>query len=123
MEARLTSPIIVTGMHRSGTSMTAMLLAQHGVHMGERLIPGNRHNPRGYFEDADFVELQRSMLAAATAGGTRGWPDWGWTEDERFDTRKLASFAPQVHFGDGKIRAARSCSNSGRNDCRKHVFC
>lgn len=96
MEARLTSPIIVTGMHRSGTSMTAMLLAQHGVHMGERLIPGNRHNPRGYFEDADFVELQRSMLAAATAGGTRGWPDWGWTEDERFDTRKLASFAPQV---------------------------
>ncbi len=76
--------------------MTAMLLAQHGVDMGSRLIPGNRHNPRGYFEDADFVKLQRSMVAAATAGGTRGWPDWGWTEDERFDTTRLASFAPHV---------------------------
>ncbi len=76
--------------------MIARLLAQHGVEMGARLIPGNRHNPRGYFEDADFVELQRSMVAAATAGGVRGWPDWGWTEDERFDTTKLASFAPQA---------------------------
>ncbi len=76
--------------------MIAALLAQHGVAMGARLIPGNRHNPRGYFEDADFVELQRSMLAAATAGGVRGWPDWGWTEDERFDVTKLAPFVPQA---------------------------
>lgn len=90
------TPIIVTGMHRSGTSMIAMLLAQYGVDMGSRLIPGNRHNRRGYFEDADFVALQRSMLASATAEGVRGWPDWGWTEDECFDTTKLASFAPQA---------------------------
>ena len=76
--------------------MTAMLLAQHGVDMGSRLVPGNRHNRRGYFEDADFVALQRSMMAAATAGGVRGWPDWGWTEDECFDTTRLASFAPEV---------------------------
>lgn len=87
--------------------MTAMFLAQHGVDMGSRLISGNRHNARGYFEDADFVELQQSMLAAATAGGVRGWPDWGWTEDECFDSTKLAAFAPQVQ----RLLELRSTNN------------
>jgi GT2 family glycosyltransferase len=73
---------IVAGMHRSGTSMTGGLLAALGVNMGDRLVPADRSNPRGYFEDLDFLELNRRLLAACVPAGEPGWPDWGWTESE-----------------------------------------
>ncbi|MCD6476962.1 MAG: sulfotransferase, partial [Candidatus Aenigmarchaeota archaeon] len=42
--------IIVLGMHRSGTSMTAGVLHRLGVNMGKNLMKGNWANPLGYFE-------------------------------------------------------------------------
>jgi glycosyltransferase involved in cell wall biosynthesis len=92
----MTAPVIVTGMHRSGTSMIASMLADSGISMGQRLVPANRHNRRGYYEDADFVKLQRLMLATATEEGKAGWRDWGWTEDEKFDAQCLRAFLPQA---------------------------
>lgn len=50
-------PIIVLGIPRSGTSMTAGILASLGVLMGLRFQVPDKHNPRGDFEDRDFVEL------------------------------------------------------------------
>lgn len=78
-------PWIVAGMHRSGTSLVASALASAGIDPGDRLLPADARNQRGYFEDLDFLDLNRRMLAAACAGGTAGHPDWGWTEDERLD--------------------------------------
>jgi hypothetical protein len=49
-------------MHRSGTSLAAALLQSSGLDVGERLMEGNWSNPRGHFEDMDFVELQRAAL-------------------------------------------------------------
>jgi hypothetical protein len=54
--------LIVVGMHRSGTSLAASLLASAGMSAGDRLMEGNWSNPRGHFEDLDFVELHMAAL-------------------------------------------------------------
>ena len=56
--------LIITGMHRSATSLTAMLLRSDGVNIGERLMPPTPENREGYFEDLDFVELHMRALWA-----------------------------------------------------------
>lgn len=77
--------LIVTGMHRSGTSLVASLLSAWNVRMGDRLLPADRGNPAGYFEDVDFLELNRRILIACTPPED-GHRDWGWTESETFIT-------------------------------------
>ncbi len=55
-------------MHRSGTSLTASLVASAGVHLGERLVGPERGNPKGHFEDVDFYELHQRALTANGLG-------------------------------------------------------
>lgn len=57
--------IIVLGMFRSGTSMTAGILSRLGVDMGEDVLEPSRANPTGYFEAKDFFQLSRNILRAA----------------------------------------------------------
>jgi glycosyltransferase involved in cell wall biosynthesis len=83
--------LIVTGMHRSGTSLLASFLRAAGINLGENLYPADSANPLGYFEDLDFLELQRKMLLACTIDES-GWRDWGWTESQRLDFSRLPSF-------------------------------
>jgi len=83
--------LIVTGMHRSGTSFVASLLAAWNVRMGDRLLPADRGNPAGYFEDAGFQELNRRILVACTQP-EEGHRDWGWTESGNFDAAQLPAY-------------------------------
>ncbi|MDJ1178993.1 methyltransferase domain-containing protein [Roseofilum sp. BLCC_M91] len=53
---------ILGGMHRSGTSLTASLLNNLGVHLGDRLVATTIGNDRGHFEDLDFVEFHQNVL-------------------------------------------------------------
>ncbi|HEX7833705.1 MAG TPA: glycosyltransferase, partial [Thermoanaerobaculia bacterium] len=76
--------LIVAGMHRSGTSLVASLLAAWNVRMGDRLLPADGGNPAGYFEDVDFLNLNRRILDACTPHEA-GHRDWGWTESEAFN--------------------------------------
>ncbi len=69
---------IVTGSGRSGTSLVAQLLAAAGGDFGppERLQPADSHNPRGYLEDQEVMELNIRLLLGlladpATMLGTR----------------------------------------------------
>ncbi|HEX9941494.1 MAG TPA: hypothetical protein VGG03_05740 [Thermoanaerobaculia bacterium] len=78
------STIVVAGMHRSGTSLVASILAAFGISMGEQRI-ADQNNPRGYFEDLDFLALDRHMLVEATLPDDGGHRDWGWTESEQLD--------------------------------------
>ena len=82
-------PLIIAGMHRSGTSLVASLAAAAGVDVGERLVEADRANPRGYFEDVDFLSLQQRMLAESTPAYDGGHRDWGWTESERLDRTRF----------------------------------
>ncbi|MEG4917854.1 O-linked N-acetylglucosamine transferase family protein [Microcoleus sp. B7-D4] len=84
------SPVlIITGMHRSGTSLTAAFLQKIGLDLGNNLLKGNYWNPPGYFEDSDFVEFQRTILQTCSLSDETGFPDWGWTESEQLDAQKL----------------------------------
>ncbi|MEM7165652.1 MAG: sulfotransferase [Planctomycetota bacterium] len=56
------TPLIITGMHRSGTSLLANLLQEAGVAMGQVLEAASSFNPKGHFEDRDFMELHREAL-------------------------------------------------------------
>lgn len=93
----MTPPLILTGMHRSGTSLVASLMQRLGIDMGERLIPADFRNPRGYHEDADFVDLHRRMVRRDLPEDDGGFPDWGWTESEA---------TPMVDHGDVRPVAA-----------------
>ena len=57
--------LVITGMHRSGTSLMASLLQHAGVHVGDDLL-GNEFpgNPRGHFEDRSFLDLHEDVLSA-----------------------------------------------------------
>jgi len=61
---RMSPALVVTGMHRSGTSLTAAILASTGVDMGDRLLGADAANPRGHFEDIDFLLFHQQALAA-----------------------------------------------------------
>ena len=67
------SALIIVGMHRSGTSLTASLLKGAGVHLGERLLGPHESNIKGHFENLDFLEFHRSVLMSQAIH-----PD-GWT--------------------------------------------
>ena len=51
--------VCVLGMHRSGTSLIAGLMARLGIDLGpeEEFLPPESYNPRGYLELADLVHL------------------------------------------------------------------
>ncbi|MDR9401949.1 MAG: chromosome partitioning protein ParA [Halothece sp. Uz-M2-17] len=60
-----TSPIlIITGMHRSGTSLTASLLQSAGVDIGSKLMAPSEGNIKGHFEDLEVVEFHENVLEA-----------------------------------------------------------
>ena len=89
--------VVVAGMHRSGTSFVASLLHAAGYGMGERQLAADRANRKGYFEDVDFLDLNRRMLRAAVPGDDAGHHDWGWTESERFDARAFEPFRSEAN--------------------------
>jgi len=87
------NPVIITGMHRSGTSLTASLIQKIGVKLGEQLLEADVFNPTGYFEDVDFLEFQRTVLKAMSPSGDfSSHTDWGWTERETLDRSLLPTY-------------------------------
>ena len=85
-------PIIITGMHRSGTSLVASWLSALGIDLGAKLLPPDKSNARGYFEDLDFLQFQRLMLSESCLPNDGGHPDWGWTESEYLDKKTFKDF-------------------------------
>lgn len=60
--------ILVTGMHRSGTSLVCQLLARLGVSFGDPAdrFPADRWNEAGYFEQRAVMDLNSRIVT--------GWP-------------------------------------------------
>lgn len=57
--------IVVLGMHRCGTSMTAGILHHLGVHMGDYGFKPNGWNEKGYFENRYITEINEKILSKA----------------------------------------------------------
>jgi len=58
--------IVVLGAPRSGTSMTAGILSHMGVDFGKVRSP-DAENPRGYYEDRDFLKLILKIFRSVDA--------------------------------------------------------
>ncbi|KJS36961.1 MAG: hypothetical protein VR74_10670 [Hyphomonas sp. BRH_c22] len=55
--------VVITGFHRSGTSLIGGAMRALGMWFDdEHLIPGDDDNPKGYFEDARVVQLNGRLL-------------------------------------------------------------
>jgi hypothetical protein len=89
-------PLVVAGMHRSGTSLAASLVQAAGVDVGERLLEPDPANPLGYFEDTGFLALQQRMLTDSTPADDGGHRDWGWTESERLDPERFSLYREEA---------------------------
>jgi hypothetical protein len=61
--------IVILGMHRSGTSLTANLVKQWGAYAGpeEELAAADKWNPYGYWENFPLIYLNMDLLNAVGA--------------------------------------------------------
>ena len=62
--------LLLTGMHRSGTSLLGGLVNAIGIDLPGRLIKGDIYNIDGYYEREDIVEIQEDLLISLG----RWWP-------------------------------------------------
>src|SRR5262245_19278390 len=54
--------LIITGMHRSTTSLVTQWLRQCGLFVGERLVGPDPGNTQGQVEDPDFLKMHERLL-------------------------------------------------------------
>ena len=94
--------VLVLGMHRSGTSSVAGLLALAGLPLGERLIAGNDFNPKGYFEHEVIWRLDHELLEALGSSwyDVRRLPErWPQSEAAAGIRKKLAQVLDRDFIG------------------------
>ncbi len=74
--------IIVTGMHRSGTSLLTSILYKAGISPGEdaQFFSPRPDNPKGYYERKDVWEINEKILKAAQSK---------WYDILHFDPEKI----------------------------------
>ena len=56
------NPVIVLGMHRSGTSAMARLVQELGMNVGANLLPATDGNVYGHFEDEAFIRFHDELI-------------------------------------------------------------
>jgi hypothetical protein len=99
---------LILGSGRSGTSLTAGLLAQSGYYMGTKVYDGDPSNPKGVFEDGEINAINEVIIRDSTStlaarfiqdrGPTRAWwlmrarlvSPWLRHNDARWGQRWLA---------------------------------
>lgn len=88
------APIMIVGMHRSGTSFLTGTLQTAGLELGKH-SEWNPHNLKGNRENPDIVELHDQILARCNAAWDR--PPHGpvqWSESEQKNAKNLISNYP-----------------------------
>lgn len=104
--------LVIAGMHRSGTSLVASLVAGAGIALGDRLLGVGHGNERGHFEDVDFLELHQKALRSC------GFHGDGILPEGRID------FPVGLEARAGEILAARRAAGApwGWKDPRTLLF-
>lgn len=75
--------VVVLGMHRSGTSLVAKMLACLGCDLGGPVIDPQSDNPLGYFENRDVILIHEAFLRQSH----RTWSDPGPLPSAEFETQ------------------------------------
>ncbi|MEB3279448.1 MAG: sulfotransferase [Lyngbya sp.] len=82
LETQKSSVLILTGMHRSGTSLATALLQSSGLHIGRKQLNKNKYNPKGYFENVDFLNFHQAVLQSQEIVSE------GWTLQENLEVEE-----------------------------------
>src|SRR3546814_7822837 len=102
--------LIVLGMHRSGTSALAGVLAKLGAQTPKTLMTLQRDNPRGFFESAALAKLHDQLLRSAGSC----WHDWskfdlGWLKSwAAVQFRERLGLVIEQEYGDAPMILLRS---------------
>lgn len=80
--------VVVLGMHRSGTSALAGVLARLGCDLPSQIMPANEFNPKGFYESLLAYNLNDAILAS----GGSGWDDWQAFNPDWIDSPNAAGF-------------------------------
>ena len=89
----MATAVLVSGMHRSGTSATAGALNLLGVSLGSNLLGPGEDNPKGYWESTRAVEIHDKLLGQLG----RSWDDIRELPDDWLDHPATAQAALEVH--------------------------
>lgn len=91
-------PLVIGGMHRSGTSLTASLLAHAGLHVGDNLLGCHHGNALGHYEDIGFLTFHERALMALGLG------------NEGYTTRPCSVMTPHLRRKARRLVAPRLAS-------------
>ena len=82
--------VVVLGMHRSGTSAITRGLEVLGVNLGDNLYPAAIDNPKGFWEDNDFLGINEELLAHLDYSVDRlGLIDWQMPSTDTVESLEL----------------------------------
>ncbi len=73
-------PVIILGMHRSGTSALGGALEPLGLTVGKSVMPPKAENPKGFYENGSLMEFHDKFLTSIGSN----WQDLGPVAQERF---------------------------------------
>lgn len=63
--SRSKKTVVILGNAKGGTSVVAGILHILGIDIGKKFVEADTFNPKGYFEDYDFVNLTDAIFEAA----------------------------------------------------------
>ncbi len=103
--------VIITGMHRSGTSLTTSLLESSGLNIGKRLMGASPGNIKGHFENLDFVGFHQKVLSS------QGISQEGWSLENNIQVQE--QYVNQAKL---MVRENAVLGNWGWKDPRTTLF-
>ena len=86
----MSKKVLILGMRRSGTSLTAKVLLSLGFYFENDSRPPDKNNPEGYWESKRIHDFNAGLLTEL--GGTREFPPrmrTGWERSSTFDGKRL----------------------------------
>lgn len=88
--SRRRTAIIVSGMHRSGTSAITRVVSLLGPALPSKLLEGDENNERGFWEGRAIVSLNRGIVSRFGSWGV------GWESIDSGDLLRLESRVERV---------------------------
>lgn len=109
MPDETTTALIILAMHRTGSSALTGVLSYLGVNIGNKLLPPNPANPKGFFEHLKIVQIHDNLLKELGSS----WHDpsplpLGWIETAATNkAKKLLGEIIDAEFINSRIWAVK----------------
>lgn len=97
--------VLILGAPRSGTSVTTGVMGKLGLNLGHTLTEARSWNPRGDYEDANIVDLNRSLIRAfgICPRNATGVPSDYSLHDYTYEAKKRIKRTIKKSFGDAQV--------------------